>query len=428
MAVGVRKLSFVLGLLLSVLLWASLPPTHHTRAVGALRAPDTMETATAGSPVDHSGNRGRQSPDSQQARRTPERVRTSIQPSEANAWDILEDLTWMAEAGDVAADEDQFADNLTRLGQMGESALVAIADFLLSPEGHGIDQGELRRALLNVLLGLGLPEVEDVALQLLSGNPQPIEIWQLGRYLEDLRPGKYTDSIRTVAEQSLVAAGDTGNIPGELFQLLGEVGDEGTAELLAQMPAHREAYASSALALISDGSGLPLLEQDARSLETGQSTAQGRFALELLAQQSHIYPEALDTLIDLSRKGSIPADMWPLILSLSMGRQQITLAPPAGKLVSWKIIYSPEGNQIVYLAGRTPETESLATIDQRLETLWQLQQVAPKALIPGIISAQDQLIRWQRNMSASAVETSAVGAGHTGPGSNSLLIWRSATI
>ena len=45
------------------------------------------------------------------------------------------------------------------------------------------------------------------------------------------------------------------------------------------------------MALISDGSGLSLLEQDARLFESGQRTSQGRLAIELLAFQAHALPE-----------------------------------------------------------------------------------------------------------------------------------------
>lgn len=306
----------------------------------------------------------------------------------------------MSEAEGLEEQSDQIVSQLDRLALLGDDALIAIGEFLLSPDARRGQQPGLRRALLEILLNLDLPEVEDIALQLLGSNPALFEIWQIGHYLEQNHPGKYTDSIRGVAEQALIAADVAGDVPGELFQLLGEVGNEGTVELLAQMPRHQEAYASSALALISDGSGLSLLEWDTRSLNSGHPTTQGRLAVELLAQQAYQNLQALNVLIELSQNGSIPSDMWPHILSLSAGRKQITLVPPDGGLLSsWRIIYSPEGNQTLYIADRSGETESLETIEQRLEALWQLQQVAPKTLIPQFISAQDQLVRLKRDLS-----------------------------
>ncbi len=299
------------------------------------------------------------------------------QSSRDNAWDILEDLAWLS-TDNTQDHGEQITSQLDRLSRLGDEALIAIGDFLLSADSRREEQLELRRSLLHVLLSLGLPEVEDLALQLLAGGPTPIEIWQLGRYLEQVQPGRYSDSIRRVAEQTLVSADVTDEIPGELFQLLGELGDEGTVKLLAQMPMHRGAYASVALALIPDGSGFPLLQQDALFSESGQQTTRSRLAMELLACQAPRNFEAGEALVDLAERGLIPSDIWPHVIAMVSGRRTLILEQPTSGRLETHTIYRPDGNQVIYRVS-VPVIEASPDVEsQRLFLLDRLQSLAPE--------------------------------------------------
>jgi len=268
----------------------------------------------------------------------------------------------------------------------GYETLWAIRHRLESGEGFPLfeygepwEGGEEQR-LLELLLALDLPEVELVALNWMQAGPSPGAVAELGRYLGGISPGTHDDSIRMAAEQSILSSADLSNIPGELFQLLGEYGDAGTVNLLVDMPWHRDAYANVALSLIPDGSGLDLIIQDARLFEQGQLTTHGRLAVELLAQWASQDAQAARTLFDLARQDLIPVDLWPNVLAAVAGEQSISLVLPASGLRSIHTIFRPEGNQVLYRV--TNSSDELDDAEEfRLATLDELLRFAPK--LPG---------------------------------------------
>ncbi len=304
---------------------------------------------------------------------------TANQPDSSNAYDVLADLESLA--WDDDADRDQQASYLLqRLRLQGANALIPIRDFLLDGD-HFVDAPpKLRQALLSVLLSLGVPEVDDVALQLLASGPAAPEVLQLALYLEGVQPGKYSDSIRLAAEQTLIDTDPTSVLPPEFFTLLGEMGNQETAMLLAGTPLHDEAYASFALASIPDGSGLLRLEQDARLFEAGRDTLQGRLAIQLLAQKAPGSPRAAAALIELAEKGVIPNDVWPYLLDIVAGNWELTLLePPSSQLVGSHTFFSPEGNQVIYRATLQPAQADDGLQSQRLYLLDRLQELAPSS-------------------------------------------------
>lgn len=287
-----------------------------------------------------------------------------------------------APTGALAALEDhQIKDSLAELGYDTLRAVRHRLDMAATLSTVGEDgawEGSEEQLLLQVLLSIDLPETEVIALDWMMSDPSPRAVAALSFYLGKRAPGVHDAVIRGIAEQSLLTSPSFSDVPGELFQLLGEYGDIGTVNLLADMPWHRDAYASVALALIPDGSGIDLLVRDARLFEQGQVTTHGRLALELLVQQAYVQPEAAEVLLDLAGQGLIPTDLWPDLLAAAAGDQEISLVRPMSGLQSMHTIFRPEGNQVFYRIRtiNTPSEEN--EIDEfRIALLEELLQFAP---------------------------------------------------
>ena len=261
---------------------------------------------------------------------------------------------------------------------LGYNALQAIKSQINEESGGSLflESGRAQ-ALLDILLILGLPEVEGVALEWLNNEPSAAAVVQIGRYLARHAPGSYDPEIRLAVEKALLLADQSDERLGPLYELLGEFGDEKTAALLLNMPRHRDAYSSVALAMIPDGSGIPLLEQDARLVESGLQTVHGRLAIELLAQQAHQFEDAAAIVLDLAVQGLIPSDIWPQVLAIVSGERQITLNPTAQGLVGSYTIFSSKGDQTLYLVTRTAAEDQGNWADWRILMLEELLQLAP---------------------------------------------------
>ncbi len=246
----------------------------------------------------------------------------------------------------------------------------------LSPLGEdgGWDGSEEQR-LVAELLGLDLEEVEAVALDWLLNDPSPPAVAALAGYLAAISPELYGDAIRLATELALRNPRGMA-LPGELFQLLGEFGDARSEDLLLDQPWHLDAYVSVALALIADGAGLDSLILDTRTFAEGRATAQGRLALELLAQRAVENPMAAATLLDLARGHFIPPDLWPSVLAAIEGRQGISLVRPAHGVLAMETILRPEGDLVLYrIALRPGEDDALE--DLRLALLEELLKFGP---------------------------------------------------
>ena len=303
---------------------------------------------------------------------------TTGSPVNHNVHDLLEGLQSLAWDGGAASKEQADA-LLQSLRAKGVDALAPIRDFLLDEGASGAAAAALRQALLEVLLNLGMPEVEDAALELLASEPAAGEVWRLARYLEAIQPGKYADTILATAEQALIEADPATFVPAEFFQLLGDLGNAETALLLAETSKYHGAYASMALVSIPDGSGLPALAEHARVFQAGRDTVEGRLAIQLLAQQAPQFPEAAAVLLELAEQGVIPNDVWPYVLDIIAGNWQMTLEPPSNGLIGSHTYYRPEGNQTIFRAVPLQDADD-GLQSQRLYLLDRLQPLAPPGL------------------------------------------------
>lgn len=304
----------------------------------------------------------------------------ATKPDKRDADELLDELQTLAWDKDTV-DVEEASDLLSRLQLQGADAIIPIRDFLLDAKRTGQVPPELRQAVLEVLLGMELPEVEGVALQLLVSGPEAFEVLELGLYLEGVEPGKYSDAILLAAEQALIEAGPAVMLPAEFFQFLGEIGNEETVLLLAEMPLHHQVYARMALASIPDGSGLATLEQDILSFAADRNSIHGHVAIQLLAQVGPQFPEAATFLIKLAEQGGIPRDVWPHILDIVAGNWELTLLEPMpGDLVWSQSLYHPLGNQVIYGTTRRQNATDEAFNAQRLYLLDQLLLLAPPGL------------------------------------------------
>lgn len=294
--------------------------------------------------------------------------------------DLLNELKTLAWDEDTI-DGGEASDLLRRLQLQGADALIPIRDFLLDARRTGQVPPELRQALLEVLLGLESPEVEGVALQLLANGPDAFEVLELGLFLEGVQPGKYSHAVLLAAEHALTEAGSTMMLPAGFFQFLGELGNEETVLLLAEMPWHHQAYASIALASIPDGSGFATLEQEALGLVTNPNSMHGRVAIQLLAQMGPQFPEVATSLISLAEQGAIPLDVWPHVLDIVAGNWELTLLEPMpGDLVWSHTFFHQVGNQVIYGATRHQDATDNDLDAQRLYLLDQLMPLVPPGL------------------------------------------------
>jgi hypothetical protein len=303
-------------------------------------------------------------------------------PTTISPQDQLQELAWLLTNSDAGSQ--QSAEELVEIiYQRGYESLFAIHDYLVrdmgfgSGETPGPDEQNLRRVLIDLLLRFDGAEVEHFALELLNSHPTPSEIWQLGRYLEQKQPGKYTDSVRLIAEEAFLHSDPATEIPGGFFQLLGETGNGETAYLLSDVPIHQDAYANFALAAIPDGSGIPMLEQEALLQGSGQPSTRSRLIIELLASQAFRNPEAGDVLIEMAERGLIPADTWPHVMAIVSGSLMLTLEPPAQGQLETHTIFRSEGNQVIYRVVRPLVDEPPDIADQRHQLLDSLQALAP---------------------------------------------------
>lgn len=289
-------------------------------------------------------------------------------------------------------------DLLIQLHALGLDGLVAVQQFLLqgsdaaaSGSGSAADS-DLRALLLDFLLGSPTEGAESLAVELLESPMAPTEIATLGMFLEERAPGLYAARINQAAENAVLNAPLYGELPGSLFEVLGRTGDYESLAILEQMPMYRDAYVSVALALLPDGSGIPALEQDARLIESGQHTAHGRLALQLLAQQAGRYPQAAQVLAELASKNLVPADLWKSIASLASGASVITTIQPASQPFHTMTIYWPQGDQRLYAVPAAFEMVVSDEIDQRLALIAALRRYAPPDVRQYLITIRQQLL------------------------------------
>jgi len=239
---------------------------------------------------------------------------------------------------------------LDLLFQQDGDALPAIQDYLLAsaPRTAAVDS-DLRLALIGMLRHIDDPRAADVALDAVRETRDPMEIYLLSRVVRDwVGPGwQDGELIRAVdlALQQLFLEEREAQA-GPLLQLLGELGDSRSLAQLATVPHHLEQAAYIAMAYLPDGSGIPLLQDIVAN--DGADTSQGRLAIRLLCQAAVAHPDAARALEALTASGRVPSDMWPELLELIKGEEQLQLVAESTDRADRETIFHPRGEEVWY--------------------------------------------------------------------------------
>jgi hypothetical protein len=170
-----------------------------------------------------------------------------------------------------------------------------------------------RLTLVDILYQIGGSDAIDVSLEQLHRTADPVEIAQLGWYLEQLAPGEYREEVLKAIRETLQWAA---HIPPEnrddmspLFALLQAYsGPEVVADLERSRPTWWE-YSLLALAALPAGEGVQHLATLAGDPHVPLAY-KPQLPFRRLAQASVHHPEAGVALIELARAGQIPDQAW----------------------------------------------------------------------------------------------------------------------
>jgi hypothetical protein len=216
----------------------------------------------------------------------------------------------------------------------GAAAVPSIGEFLR--HGDDVDfakfdaaemagHGSLRLALIGTLFDIGGSEAIAVALEQLQQTKRPAEIAMLARGVEAEEPGTHVARVMEAVDEALQSA-DLANARGTeapdvspLFDVLRNVGGEHAVAVLQRSVPRWGEYALIALAGLRDGAGLGTLLALANTDEA--PVANRALPFQLLAQTTLDYPEAGDELVDLTRAGRIPDDVWKPMSEALSGKQ-----------------------------------------------------------------------------------------------------------
>jgi hypothetical protein len=296
---------------------------------------------------------------------------------------IIVELLWLLDQPYNDTTASRFQSLLTQLANQGDAAVPMIRDFLLSGEDQTLPADgtfrypSLRLGLIDVLQRAGGEEAQLVSLELLQTEISAQEFVALSGYLEKQDPGFYQTEIHQAGRQLLLAqiAGLESVELGPVYQLLAEAGATSVAEL-NQAPEQLQHYASVALALLPDGTGLPALLDELQGSDLIFDDQLDFLKLKLLAQLAVDQPAAAATLADLASHNLIPERLWPEIAAIAGGLERIQLSNNGGAVVSRHQISSPYGDQVVYRS-RTGGPRDAAEALARLQIVENLYQVAP---------------------------------------------------
>lgn len=225
---------------------------------------------------------------------------------------------------------------LKELASQGPAAVPAIREFLEKNQdinfgiirgGVMLEQPSIRMALLSVLKQIGGPEASDVMVQTMGATGIPSEVALLGNYLEEQAPGQYRQQAVSAAKEVFAMAAQ-GQLPGwDIGALLEMVRnfDAASVQPTAEKLQHEYPfYASMALANLEGGAGIPALLRQSPGSGEAAATADGNFALQMLAQVAARNPEASSALLQQARQGQIPESAWPKI-AMGLGGDQFAM-------------------------------------------------------------------------------------------------------
>ena len=290
----------------------------------------------------------------------------------------------------------KWKDSLQQLIRQGAPAVPAIQQFLAQNQdanyagvsgAEALGYNSLRSAMLNALAQIGGPESTDAMLQVLQSSIFPTDIATLATTLNAQQPAQYQQAILDAVRQQLnLGAMDQLNganvLP--LFQVLASeaAGGADVTGDLTQFAEKWPYYTTIALAALPDGAGVPSLIQIAQGAVPGNPSAAAQALAELAPQNQ----QALDTLVDLAKGGSL-SDNVLAQLAPFLGGRQYELGPPQDPSASGFLTFHMANGNQDFSAFDTGGTLTQPQITARLAIIDQLMQALP----PTDSAAQDAL-------------------------------------
>ena len=268
--------------------------------------------------------------------------------------------------GELNAEQAQeLNQGLKQLVQHGAAAVPAIREFLernldLSFDdvkgGKAVGYASLRTGLLDALQQISGPEAIEVSLQALQTTADPREVAILSQNLEQQAPGQYRQetlkAIRETLEQA--AKGELGRRDvGPLFQVLQTLGDPAVVSDAQRNLQQWGYYETMTLAGLRDGEGVPALIGMVKDPSIA-GTANGNFALQMLAQIAPMYPDAAEALLEQARANQLSERAWRQIATGLAGdqyqfvKQLADGSLPVQNLSGLKGFHIESGNQNFY--------------------------------------------------------------------------------
>ena len=282
----------------------------------------------------------------------------------------------------------EWKSGLQELAALGRRGIPAILRFLadgtdlrFGPELRAeLGHGSARTGLMQALRQIGGPEAIVAMGQLLDQTRSYPELALMAQGLEEADPGTHRDRILERARAELAnavaapaAASAEPPDAAALFEVLGHYGGPESAPDLEAAAERWKYYATSALARLPDGAGVPSLIRLADPNTGGSQRLQ---ALQVLAELAPANESARDYLITLTSSGGIPADHWSYLQQPLSGNQYfvadavLTQYPPTAHWSDIQTLHIRTGNQTLYsipsASSQTPEgiQRHLALIDQ----------------------------------------------------------------
>lgn len=307
-----------------------------------------------------------------------------------SANELIEQLTMIGGVANselTAEDIADLTDTLRQLASQGEIAIPAISAYLDTMDdidyqsfagNHKSAYRSLRLALIDTLHRIGGNEAEEIFFNTLKKTRIPLELLQLGRYLNEFDSNRYKNEIIRVSRQvfnSVTDDGIDGHDVGPLFQLFHDNGGEEIVSELEQVSQLKWGqYASVALAELPHSTGIPSL---VRLVDNAPGTFSADFALQMLAQHAE-NPDAQSALIESIRKNDIPDSLWPKLTQLIAGTYTIRMEDPrddsansdnAPLSVERLVSFTPGGGQTLYGVYTPSAHFSSEQIEQRMQLI-----------------------------------------------------------
>ena len=287
--------------------------------------------------------------------------------------------------------------NFQQLAQSGPTAIPAIRAFLAQNQdtvfaaetARMLGQRSARLAAFDALRQIGGPEAIALLDQTLGETKAPREIAALAWNLDSMAEGQYREKVLCAARGALAQYppnASQGVDVAPLFEVFQKYGDAALVPELEQAAGRWKYYATSALANLPNGAGVPALMRMADPVTSSGDRLAALQALTWLAAQNG---DARMVLISQVGGKQIPANFWPYLCSPLAGEQTY---PADGVLTqypniqSWSDIKSTKivsGNQNFY----TLPSEAVQTAEGISQQLALLDQLTPLGGDPAALQA-----------------------------------------